>query len=107
MKVKALIASAGAALAILVPATTASAHPTSWYWTPQAIANDIYTSNLHWRSGAVDTVTYVSCRGTGRSYRGGFKHFRCYVESLEDAPFVIRVHILGRNSYSFRFRFYA
>jgi hypothetical protein len=108
MKIKALIATAAVALAVLIPVTSANAQSTGqWYWSAKTTANAIYQDNLHWNNGQVDTVTYVRCRGQGERYQGLFKRFRCYVESVEDHPYFIRVNITGENSYRFGFLRYA
>jgi hypothetical protein len=108
MKLKALIATAVVTIAVLIPVTSASAQTSGqWFWSAQATANAIYNDDLHWSNGQVDTVTYVECAGRGERYQGLYKRFRCYVESVEDSPYFIRVAITGENSYRFAFQRYA
>ena len=106
MKLKTVIAAAAATLAIVLPAGSAVAHPTSWYWSAQKAANRVYHDNLYWTSG-VDTVTYVQCSGQGQRYRGLYKHFRCYVEAIEDDPYYIKLHVISRNGFDYDFLYYA
>jgi hypothetical protein len=106
MKTKLVIAAIAGALVMLVPATNALAHPGTWYWSAQKAANKIYKNNLQWTSGE-DTVTYVRCTGTGERYRGLHKHFRCYVEAIEDEPYFVKLHVLGRQGWTYNFLRYA
>jgi hypothetical protein len=89
MKVIALLAAAAAFLAF--GAATASAHSGSPWITANRAAQTIYNNDIAWDEG-IDTVTYVSCRGSGARLGTRFRHFRCYVESLEDDPYWVRAH---------------
>lgn len=104
MKAKALIAGALAVAAILVPAGTASAHNTRATWTAQEAANALVDSGLTWNTGR-ETVTYAECIGRGRVFYGnGFKHFLCYVETVQDpAPYLVKVHVRSGTNASVQF----
>jgi hypothetical protein len=106
MRTKLVIAAVVGLLAMLIPAANAFAHPGTWYWSAQKAANKIYRNNLQWTQGE-DTVTYVECVGRGERYQGLYKHFRCYIESVEDSPYYIKLHVLGRQDYTYNFLNYA
>jgi hypothetical protein len=103
MRFKALIGALIATAAIAVPvssASAASAAPAAaqaWYWTAQAAADDLVVDGLDDEYDHYD-VTYAECEGYGKRYRGGYRHFECYVEAVGYDPFYIAFHVKGKHA---------
>jgi hypothetical protein len=98
-----------AALAVLLCAPTADAHPGPWHWTKrylfQRIAGTVVSIGTKKVPIRLDTL---ACEGEGapvqRNGAPAWKHFRCTQPTFPKGALVgpdaiFRVHVLGRTKY--------
>ncbi len=89
---------------LLIGAGSASAHPGPWHWTKAKAQTTLKRQGIEWNDGTRSTVTFAHCIGFGRSVRRKrvkmFKHFTCHLQSLEEGPFTVRFHVLGKTRWS-------
>lgn len=107
MKVKVLIAAAVAAVAVLIPATSASAQPNQWYWSAKSMESFLADGGIEESDGSFTAVSYAKCFGDGPRWKGMFKRFDCYIESPRFDPFYITVYVEGKNRASYDFLGFA
>jgi hypothetical protein len=91
-----------AALPMMAQASNQSSRP---YEYAQQVADGLYTDDITWGDGSVDTVDYAWCQGRGAHLGVRYRAFNCYVETEEDSPYWVRV-LTGWDSNSVSFLYY-
>ena len=99
------------AAALIAPA--ASAHTPGAYWSKQLIEETLQSDGVEWADTGYEDVDAVLCKGFGNSMRKRpgapklYKHFYCAVRTTDVAgaedAYVIQVHILGLERYTYEF----
>ena len=88
----------------LISCGSVRAHAGPWYWPIAQTQKTLKRQGIQWTDGSRSTVTAAHCVGVGRSIRRKrvkmFKHFTCHLQSLEDDPFTVRFHVLGKTRWS-------
>lgn len=75
------------------------------YETAEQVEDGLFSDNITWGDGSMDTVDYASCVGRGSHVGDRYRSFRCYVETEEDSPYWVRV-LTGWDSNSVQFLYY-
>lgn len=96
--------------ALFLLPSAAQAHPGTWYWTPARASGALLEDGIQWQNG-YHTVNYARCGGYGLYFRRGgsvfYKHQICYVDTDEDYPYYVRLHVISRFSWVVDFLRYA
>lgn len=104
MKCKTLIAAMVAAVAVLIPITSASAQPTGqWYWSVETVETLLVDVGIEEYDGSVTPISYAKCFGDGPRWKGMFKRFDCYLESPRFDPFYVTLYVKGKNASTYTF----